>query len=110
MTQYAIAQEVASHEFFNHGAFWVFLVAAGIAAALLFVFPDIPRADEAHGPAQHGGTIRVIREHGTILRTLGSGIFLVGVARASRQALLPLWGAYIGLEPATISLIFGKLL
>lgn len=89
------------------GAFWVFLVAASSAAALLYVFPDIPRSDSEPRVAPHGGTVGVIRAHGTILRTLGSGIFLVGVARASRQALIPLWGAAIGLDAATISLIFG---
>jgi MFS family permease len=90
------------------GAYVVFLVCAFIAGLLLWILPDIPSANPGLAHAPHGGTTwSIIKSQATILRTLGTGIFLVGTARAARQSIIPLWGAFIGLDAATISLIFG---
>jgi MFS family permease len=49
----------------------------------------------------------VIRDNGRTLFTLGPGVLLVGALRASRQTILPLWGVALGLDPATIGLVYG---
>ncbi|SDU35298.1 MFS transporter [Jiangella alkaliphila] len=94
------------------GGYWVHIVVAVAAIVVLVVVPEPP-------PAAHGGraavhrsgkpesTARVIRRHLTVLRTLGVGALLVGAARASRQVAIPLWGEHLGLDPATVSLLFG---
>ncbi|NEE04252.1 MFS transporter [Phytoactinopolyspora halotolerans] len=91
------------------GAYWVHLVAAGVAAALLLALP-VPQTRSLPSPTPTsalGSTSQVIRRHLPVLRTLGMGALLVGAVRASRQAVIPLWGDHIGLDPATTSLIFG---
>lgn len=94
------------------GGYWVHIVVAVAAIVVLVVVPEPP-------PAAHGGraavhrsgkpesTARVIRRHLPVLRTLGVGALLVGAARASRQVAIPLWGEHLGLDPATVSLLFG---
>jgi MFS family permease len=39
--------------------------------------------------------------------TMGVGIILVGAVRATRNTVLPLWSAELGLNDATTSLVFG---
>lgn len=88
------------------GAYGVHLVAAVAAAVLLAALPEPPH----RGAAKHvgaGGTFGVLRDHLPVFRTLGLGALLVGALRASRQVVIPLWGDHIGLDPTTISLIFG---
>lgn len=93
------------------GGYWVHVVAAVAAAVVLIVVPEPPAARPARGEpsrvAKPDSTARVIRRHLPVLRTLGVGALLVGAARASRQVAIPLWGEHIGLDPATVSLLFG---
>ncbi|SEF15338.1 Predicted arabinose efflux permease, MFS family [Jiangella alba] len=90
------------------GAYWVHVVVAVAAAVVLLVVPEPPvtgrTAPEAGRP---DSTARIIRRHLPVLRTLGVGALLVGAARASRQVAIPLWGEHLGLDPATVSLLFG---
>jgi MFS family permease len=51
------------------------------------------------------GRVLVANRH--VLSTLGAGAVVMGAARASRQAVLPLWAEHIGLDPVTTSLLFG---
>ena len=60
------------------------------------------------------GLLRTLMEHELVTQdpftgkySLGAGVLLVGALRASRQTILPLWGASLGLEPATIGLVYG---
>lgn len=91
------------------GAYWVHVVVAVAAAIVLVVVPEPPAAGarERAAPQQPDNTARVIRRHLPVLRTLGVGALLVGAARASRQVAIPLWGEHLGLDPATVSLLFG---
>ncbi|WP_199521077.1 MFS transporter [Jiangella anatolica] len=92
------------------GAYWVHVVVAVAAVVVLLVVPEPPVAGRAAVPAGAGrpdGTARIIRRHLPVLRTLGVGALLVGAARAARQVAIPLWGEHIGLDPATVSLLFG---
>jgi MFS family permease len=89
------------------GAYLVALVGIGAATALLTFLPGA----SVDGPAASGvprpRLWTIIRENGSTLRTLGSGILLVGALRASRQTIMPLWGVGLGLSPATIGLLYG---
>jgi MFS family permease len=91
------------------GAYWVHLVAAVLACAVLLSLPDLEsvRRKRLARPVAVQSTRTVIREHLPVLRTLGVGALLVGAIRASRQVVIPLWAEHIGLDPQTISLIFG---
>ncbi|WP_229076781.1 MFS transporter [Actinoplanes sp. DH11] len=87
-----------------------YLVAAAcalLAAALLLLLPAVPQDRPPRTGSAAPRLTEVIRDNARPLRTLGLGVLLVGALRASRQTILPLWGASLGLEPATISLIYG---
>jgi MFS family permease len=80
-----------------------------LAIVLLLRLPDaggLP-SSEAIQAGVAPTTLRVIRDHLPLLRTLGAGAVLVGAVRASRQAVIPLWAEHVGLDAATTSLIFG---
>ncbi|MFI5711635.1 MFS transporter [Kribbella sp. NPDC051620] len=91
------------------GAYWVHLVAAGLACVVLLSLPDIEsvRRKRMATPVVMQSTTAVIREHLPVLRTLGSGALLVGAVRASRQVVIPLWAEHLGLDAQTTSIIFG---
>jgi MFS family permease len=90
-----------------NGAYLVALGGVGLASVLVLVLPTVPhdRPTEAGGPRP--GLAGVIRENAHTLRTLGLGMLLVGALRAARQTILPLWGAALGLDAATIGLVYG---
>ncbi|RZU19574.1 putative MFS family arabinose efflux permease [Kribbella rubisoli] len=88
------------------GAYWVHLVAALLACAVLVSLPDVAHT-RGRSPVAAQSTWVVIRDHFPVLRTLGVGALLVGAVRASRQVVIPLWALHIGLDPQTTSIIFG---
>jgi MFS family permease len=49
----------------------------------------------------------MLQEHWRTFVTLGSGVFLLSAVRASRQVVIPLWAAHIGLAPTTASIVYG---
>jgi len=96
------------------GAFWVGVATQLTAAALSFGIPDLPgehrlrQVAASPGSAAAQPTIRsVASNHLRIFCTVGIGIMLVSAVRASRQAVVPLWAEHIGLDAATVSLIYG---
>jgi MFS family permease len=86
------------------GAYWVHAAAAAIATALLIILPATAHDRPASLPLR---SREVIGANLTVLRTLGIGVLLVGAMRASRQTVVPLWGANIGLDATTLSIIYG---
>lgn len=88
------------------GAYWVHLVAAGVMIGLLLILPDVTPGIRGAGPAPDR-LVRVVRRHLPVLRTLGTGVLIMGAVRASRQVVIPLWGDHLGLDPAATSVIFG---
>lgn len=50
---------------------------------------------------------RVVRDHRRVFLTAGLSATAIGVLRAARQAVIPLWGDEIGLGPGEIGIIFG---
>jgi len=100
------------------GAYGVGVVALILSALLAAGMPDLPgeRRAAALAAAAHAAsdaaarppTIRGISSsHAKIFLTVGIGVLLVSAARASRQAVVPLWADHIGLDAATTSLIYG---
>ncbi|GAA1612655.1 MFS transporter [Actinoplanes couchii] len=88
-------------------AYLVAVAGVAVATLILFLLPPVPH-DRAIPPGtERPGLWTVIRTHQRTLRTLGIAVLLVGALRASRQTILPLWGVSLGLDPATIGLIYG---
>jgi MFS family permease len=103
----------AIHMLGLRGAYIVALTLVGVAAALVAFLPSVPhdrpvdtRGHDTAGAGQPA-LWAVIRDNGRTLLTLGLGVLLVGALRASRQTILPLWGVALGLNPATIGLVYG---
>jgi hypothetical protein len=87
------------------GGFVVQLAAVLGSGALMVAMPAL---EGDAGGARGGMPLwRVLVVNRRVLRTLGIGAVVMGAARASRQAVLPLWAEYIGLDPVTTSLLFG---
>jgi MFS family permease len=101
------AGAVAVHMMGLKGAYLVALAAALCAATLLIALPTVDGDRPARAGAARAKLLDVVRDNAPTLRTLGLGVLLIGALRASRQTILPLWGAQLGLEPATIGLIYG---
>lgn len=79
-----------------------------LTAFVLFVVPDVQ-------PAERGAPVgkpvvrsrEVLAANRRLFATFGSAIVAVGIVRAARQTVLPLWAAHLGLGPERTSLIFG---
>ena len=85
-------------------AYWVHIAAAVAGALLLLFLPDVP----GRGTSSPGiGLADVVRSHRSVLLTVGTAASFVGVVRAARLAVIPLWGESLGLSPATTAVIFG---
>jgi len=95
----------------NIGAAYAFAATMSIAAAILTAFlPDVTRnrhTAAAREGRRHRSVISVLAEHRRILLTLGIGVLVISAARATRQSIVPLWAESIGLDAATIAVIFG---
>ncbi|MCC3765367.1 MFS transporter [Glycomyces sp. TRM65418] len=104
---FAGALLIEQHSF---GATYVFAAATSLTGGLLcLALPELPSAAAAAAaePPQRRSMWTVLAEHRNVLYTLGVGVFLIMIARASRQAIIPLWAEFQGLDATTTSLIFG---
>ena len=92
----------------RHGLRWAFVLAAlAMAVGGVALAATGSWRDGAHAPAtRRPGPVRVARENGRILATLGLAVGLTGAVRAARLAALPLWAAHLGLADGTVSLVF----
>jgi MFS family permease len=87
-------------------AYWTHIVAAAMGALLLLTLPDV--TGRGSGRTRAAVPVRtVVRRYRSVFLTQGTAVALVGVVRAARMAVIPLWGESIGLSSATIALIFG---
>src|SRR4029453_17856556 len=91
------------------GAAYGFAAIMSLAAATLTAFlPDVTRTATRSGTARRRrSVISVLAEHRHVLLTLGLGILVISAARATRQSIVPLWAESIGVNAATIAVIFG---
>ncbi|MCL2736327.1 MAG: MFS transporter [Propionibacteriaceae bacterium] len=78
------------------------------AACVTMLLPDLP--DEVQTRRAAGGEgpklFTVLRAHMHTFLTLGVGVLGVGLVRAVRQTVLPLWCESLGLDPSHTSLIY----
>ncbi|MDM7990128.1 MFS transporter [Arthrobacter sp. zg-Y877] len=105
----------AIHFFGTTGAYWVGALAAVGAGILSFQVPDLAvRSGRGAGQgvkpldSAPAPTVRsILRSHARVFRTIGIGVLLIAAVRATRQAVIPLWGQHIGLDPTSTALIYG---
>lgn len=91
----------------TRGGFVVQFVAILVSGWLMARVPDIPRPDaESGGKHSHATLPTIVTRHRRLLSTLGAGSLMMGAARASRDAVLPLWAVHIGLDATQVSLVF----
>ncbi|ROR72349.1 putative MFS family arabinose efflux permease [Bogoriella caseilytica] len=62
---------------------------------------------EATPLAPEPSLLALARNYRSMLSTLGVGVLLIGAIRGARETAIPLWGEYLGLDPAVTSLIYG---
>jgi MFS family permease len=91
------------------GAYWVGMAAMFIAMVVCFRIPELAsRAPLAAGQSRAGGSMwSIAKDQWRILLGIGLGIVCITAVRSTRQVVLPLWGENLGLDAATISLIYG---
>lgn len=93
------------------GAFIAGTAAMALGALLCLRIPDLPvPGPEASAQAEAPGRPRVLdvaRAERGVLLTAGLGVVAVSAARASRNAVVPLWATHLGLDSATASFVFG---
>ena len=79
------------------------LFAAGVTMAL----PDLPQeVQNRRASVEEPHLFTVLRAHVRTFATLGVGVFCVGLVRAVRQTVLPLWCESLGLDASHTSLIY----
>jgi len=104
-------------------AFWIHVIAALAAAAVLILLPDPAttfgavhtsrvnnrtlRDGEALVEQEAHGLFATIHRNRALLSRLGLGAAVIGAMRASRQVILPLWAVSIGIADANTAIIIG---
>ena len=86
------------------GAFYIHMVVAVVA---LVVFVSVPLTESAKAPKRERVKLRGL---GGNRRTFVNGsvvLVILIVVRAARPLVVPLWAIHIGLDAATVGLIFG---
>lgn len=95
----------------SFGLEFVFYFQAALAvaaAATMFLVVKEPKTKvDHHAAGAHPNIGHVLRDHRYVFATAGVAMIAVSVLRSSRQAVIPLWGTSIGLEPGEIGVIFG---
>lgn len=91
------------------GAYWVGMGAMAIALVVCLWIPDLQsRAAVEEGQSRAGGSmLSIAKDQWRILLGVGLGIVCISAVRSTRQIVLPLWGENLGLDAATISLVYG---
>lgn len=87
------------------GAYYVHIITASLACGFLLLF--VRDGDDGVLEHEHINFTRVVRENASVFLTAGVGATAIQALRATRQSVLPLWAAHIGLDAAEVSLIFG---
>lgn len=92
------------------GAYIVAIATFVFMAALAFAIPDLPQhtcPEQPSNTPSKSGLRHIARAHLKTYLTLGVGCLLVAAVRSSRQVIIPLWAAHIGIDAATTSLVYG---
>ncbi|ONI71876.1 hypothetical protein BWI15_17300 [Kribbella sp. ALI-6-A] len=96
----------AGHHWGMTGAYGVG-VAGSVGAVVVLLTAGEPQG--AHAPLQveRLSLKQVLWDHRRTFLTLGTGVFVIAVARAARTSLIPLWGEHLGLSATDTSIVFG---
>jgi MFS family permease len=89
------------------GAYYVSLAAMAGAAFLVYRVPDLEKTDEHRAAAAEVTSWGVLKRYWRIFGTLGLSVVLLSAIRQTRQVVIPLWAAHIGLSPTANSIIYG---
>jgi MFS family permease len=89
------------------GAYFVSLAVMAAVGVIVYRVPDLKLGEKQATANANVTTWSVLREHWRLFATLGVGVLLLSAIRQTRQSVIPLWAAHIGLPPTTGSLIYG---
>jgi MFS family permease len=89
------------------GAYYVSLAAIVAAGVLVFRVPDLEVTAADRADASAVTTRGMLKQRWRVYATLGAGILLLSAIRQTRQTVVPLWAAHLGLSPTTSSIIYG---
>jgi MFS family permease len=89
------------------GAYYVSLAAITVAGLIVYRVPDLEVSDAHKAAAAQVTTGSVLKRYWRTFVTLGAGVLLLSAIRQTRQVVIPLWAAHIGLSPAADSVIYG---
>jgi len=87
-------------------AFMAGALCAAAAAGFVLVHARGTADEHAAGDSLLGGIVAVLREQRRVFATAGSAALALQLMRATRQLLVPLFGASIGLDPAAIGILY----
>ncbi len=84
-------------------------VVAGVAAGVLVLATrDLTAAHErAARAARRRSSREVLWSHRRTLLTVGIGVLFIGIARAGKNTIVPLWAEHVGLTASQTALVFG---
>jgi MFS family permease len=89
------------------GAYYVSLGAITFAGIIVWRVPDLETDEQHRKAAAQVTTVGIVKRYWRLFITLGIGIFLLSAIRQTRQVVIPLWSAHLGLSPTDSSLIYG---
>src|SRR6201996_4455130 len=89
------------------GAYYVSLAAMAGAAAIVYRVPDLEKTDEHRAAAAEVTSWGILKQYWRTFATLGLGVILLSAIRQTRQVVIPLWAAHLGLSPTANSIIYG---
>ena len=78
------------------------------AAGVTMLLPDLPQEVQNRRHPGDGAPklFDILRRHVRTFLTLGMGVLAVGLVRAVRQTVLPLWCESLGMDPSHTSLVY----
>lgn len=89
------------------GAYYVSLAAMAGAAVIVCRVPDLDKSEEHKAAAAEVTSRGILKRYWRTFATLGTGVVLLQAIRQTRQVVIPLWAAHIGLSPTASSVIYG---
>jgi MFS family permease len=89
------------------GAYYVSLAAMAAATVIVYRVPDLEKSDQVRAAAAQVTTRGILKQYWRTFLTVGMGVVLLSAIRQTRQVVIPLWAAHIGLSPTANSIIYG---
>lgn len=90
------------------GTFWIEVGATVVGCAILLLATRHQVLTPSRATERaHSGLRASVAGRASVLLGVGPGALAINALRTSRQALLPLWAAHVGIDAAGVSLVFG---